>query len=162
LKPTPKPGLSGRLEDLTAKTEVRTGQTVPGVFNNEDDLADELLKDDPQPAYQPYTNGQYSAEPLYLYRGQAGRHPRAWPPEKRNGWEANDNLYESLIPTDYRSIECWVRGGRQAGKFNPYIVENNYTYCKEAAVYIAACMRARSVNDALVWAWIGNLRANPE
>jgi len=66
-------------------------------------------------------------DPEYLYRGQANRHLRLWPPKDLPMQNLTKHQYEldSIIPTDYRGLEDAVADGTAS---------NNPLFTNEAAI----------------------------
>jgi hypothetical protein len=61
------------------------------------ELLARLSKDDPDACT--------ANDPQFLYRGQASRHFRAWPPRSEHGLARHQFQFDSMIPTDYRGLE---------------------------------------------------------
>ena len=157
--PVPDPTVTGQLTPCLVSPMVHPNQAVQGIFDNEDQVAAAILHDDPQPAYHPYDASVHPPVPKYLYRGQAGRFGRPWPPETRNGFNQYDWFYEGIIPSDYRNLEDWVAAGRHVTPSEPDWWGDNYTRCKQAAAYLALDSLSSQHSNPNVIAWLHDISA---
>lgn len=128
--------------------------SVPVVehFSGEDNLIKRLDTDDPNPDF---------FNPKYLYRGQGRRHPRLWPPEQTSIYVRDQIQVDSIISSDYRGYEDWVRRGRPLDPDFPDKYDTPFTRVKVAMTFIVLYKLSLILRDSAVSLWLENIRNAP-
>lgn len=105
--------------------------------------------------FAPFSSSALIPTPPYLFRGQASRWRRKWPPVTEPGFAKHALSFESLIPTDYRMLEERLERGESRTSLDPIYGDRIAQVRALDATYLMQCHSCWG--DAQVQAWVGAL-----